>query len=77
MLFQLFQGYARDIIEVVEDESGETVRCLLYRGTHDNPAFWPRALRDLPFAAGKHSIVAYAANCMHYSLLTSLSVQPS
>jgi hypothetical protein len=24
-----------------------------YRGTPDNPAFWPRALKDLPFAAGK------------------------
>jgi alpha-tubulin suppressor-like RCC1 family protein/cation transport regulator ChaC len=44
-------GYARDVIEVVEDESGETVKALLYRGTPDNPAFWPRALRDLSFAA--------------------------
>jgi hypothetical protein len=47
------QGYARDIIEVVEGESGKTVQALLYRGTPDNPAFWPRVLRDLPFAAGK------------------------
>ena len=44
-------GYARDIIEVVEDETGETVQCLLYRGTPDNPAFWSRALKDLPYAA--------------------------
>ena len=47
-----FQGYARDVIDVVEDASGNTVRALLYRGTPENPAFWPRALRDLPFAAG-------------------------
>jgi len=36
------------------------VDALLYRGTPDNPAMWPRALRDLPFAAGtyvvRHSI---------------------
>lgn len=44
-------GYARDVIEVVEDGSGETVKSLLYRGTPDNPAFWPRALRDLSYAA--------------------------
>jgi alpha-tubulin suppressor-like RCC1 family protein/cation transport regulator ChaC len=44
-------GYARDIIEVVEDKSGKVVQALLYRGTPQNPAFWPRALRDLPFAA--------------------------
>jgi hypothetical protein len=37
---------------VVEDETGETVKALLYRGTPDNPAFWTRALLDLPFAAG-------------------------
>ena len=37
---------------MVEDESGETVKALLYRGTPDNPAFWRRALLDLPFAAG-------------------------
>lgn len=46
------QGYARDVITVVEDETGESVRALLYRGTPDNPALWPRALTDLPFAAG-------------------------
>lgn len=37
---------------MVEDETGETVKALLYRGTPDNPAFWRRALLDLPFAAG-------------------------
>jgi hypothetical protein len=37
---------------VVEDETGETVKALLYRGTPDNPGFWRRALLDLPFAAG-------------------------
>lgn len=36
---------------MVDDKSGTTVQALLYRGTPDNPAFWPRALRDLPFAA--------------------------
>lgn len=35
----------------MEDNSGQTVQALLYRGTPDNPAFWPRALQDLPFAA--------------------------
>ena len=44
-------GYARDIIDVVEDGSGKLIQALLYRGTPDNPAFWSRALRDLPFAA--------------------------
>lgn len=47
------QGYARDVIDVVEDETGKNVKALLYRGTPDNPAFWKRALLDLPFAAGK------------------------
>lgn len=46
------KGYARDVIEVVEDESGNVVPALLYRGTPSNPAIWPRALKDLPFAAG-------------------------
>lgn len=44
-------GYARDIIDVVEDQTGATLQCLLYRGTPDNPAFWPRALRSTSFAA--------------------------
>jgi len=44
-------GYARDVIDVVEDGTGETVRALLYRGTPDNPAFWGRALLDMPLAA--------------------------
>ena len=46
-------GYARDVIDVVEDETGTIHRALLYRGTPDNPAFWSRPLLDLPFAAGK------------------------
>ena len=49
-------GYAREIIEVVEDASGRTLRALLYRGTPDNPAIWPRALRDLPYAAAVLSV---------------------
>eukprot|EP00934_Nitzschia_sp_Nitz4_P006224 Nitzschia sp. Nitz4//scaffold171_size48012//22476//24443//NITZ4_007123-RA/size48012-snap-gene-0.26-mRNA-1//-1//CDS//3329538695//6214//frame0 len=44
-------GYARDVIEVIEDKTGETHHALLYRGTPDNPAFWPRVLMDLPLAA--------------------------
>ena len=44
-------GYARDVIDVVQDDTGETVQAVLYRGTPDNPAFWNRALLDLPFAA--------------------------
>ena len=50
-------GYARDVIEVVEDEIGETHQALLYRGTPDNPAIWPRAMLDLPFAAGKFHLL--------------------
>ena len=46
-------GYARDVIDVVEDETGELHQALLYRGIPDNPAFWNRALLDLPLAAGK------------------------
>jgi ChaC-like protein len=49
--YPVVQGYAREVIEVVQDSDGATVKALLYRGTPDNPAFWPRALRDLPFAA--------------------------
>ena len=47
------QGYARDVIDVVEDDTGKTVKALLYRGTPDNPAFWKRVLLDLPLAAGE------------------------
>ena len=47
------QGYARDVIDVVEDDTGNTVKALLYRGTPDNPAFWKRAFLDLPLAAGE------------------------
>ena len=47
------QGYARDVIDVVEDGTGRTVKALLYRGTPDNPAFWGRALADPPLAAGE------------------------
>jgi alpha-tubulin suppressor-like RCC1 family protein/cation transport regulator ChaC len=49
-------GYARDVIEVEEDETGETHQALLYRGTPDNPAIWQRALLDLPFAAAIISV---------------------
>ena len=44
-------GYAREVIDVVLDDTGETVRAALYRGTVDNPAIWPRVLRDHVYAA--------------------------
>jgi len=49
-------GYARDVIDVVEDDTGNTVKALLYRGTPDNPAFWERAFLDLPLAAAVISV---------------------
>ena len=36
--------------------SFRTMHALLYRGTPDNPAMWPRALRDLPYAAAVISV---------------------
>lgn len=59
-------GYAREIIEVVEDETEQTVKTLLYRGTPDNPAIWPRLLVDLPLAAGKNAPVLYCAIVLLY-----------
>jgi cation transport regulator ChaC len=53
-------GYARDVIDVVEDETGETHQALLYRGTPDNPAFWPRALLDLPLTAGRSQLIFFS-----------------
>jgi glutathione-specific gamma-glutamylcyclotransferase len=50
-------GYAREIVEVVDRQTGERHPVLLYRGTPDNPAFWPRALNDLRLAA---SVIAVA-----------------
>jgi len=44
-------GYAREVIQVVLDDTGETVQAALYRGTPDNPAIWPRVLRDHVYAA--------------------------
>jgi cation transport protein ChaC len=49
-------GYARDIIDVIENGTNKKVKALLYRGTPDNPAFWRRALLDLPFAAAVMSV---------------------
>mmetsp|Transcript_4099 Transcript_4099/g.9095 ORF Transcript_4099/g.9095 Transcript_4099/m.9095 type:complete len:800 (+) Transcript_4099:122-2521(+) len=49
-------GYARDVIDVVEDDTGNTVKALLYRGTPENPAFWKRVLLDLPLAAAIISV---------------------
>lgn len=45
-------GYARDIIDVIDNNSGKKVKALLYRGTPENPAFWLKPLIDLNFAAG-------------------------
>lgn len=44
-------GYAREIITVVEDGTGNQVQALLYRGTPDNPAFSARLTTDLRYAA--------------------------
>ncbi|CAB9500952.1 Putative glutathione-specific gamma-glutamylcyclotransferase 2 [Seminavis robusta] len=44
-------GYAREIVTVVQDDTGEEVPALLYRGTPENPAFWPLALQEIPLAA--------------------------
>lgn len=49
-------GYARDVIDVVEDDTGNTVKALLYRGTPENPAFWKRVLLDVPLAAAIMSV---------------------
>lgn len=49
-------GYERDVIDVIEDDTGNAVQALLYRGTPENPAFWPRALLDLHFAAAVMSV---------------------
>jgi hypothetical protein len=53
-----FKGYARDVIDVIEDDTGQTVKALLYRGTPENPAFWKRAYLDLIFAAGKLTLIS-------------------
>jgi hypothetical protein len=41
------------VIDVIEDDTGKTVKALLYRGTPENPAFWKRAYLDLAYAAGE------------------------
>ena len=43
-------------MEVIEYDTGEAVKALLYRGTPENPAFWERALLDLPMAAAVMSV---------------------
>ncbi len=53
IIFKTTKGYARDVIDVVEDDTGNIVKALLYRGTPDNPAFWKRVYLDLPLAAGE------------------------
>ena len=59
---------------MVEDETGNVVQALLYRGTPDNPAMWPRALRDLSFAAGRsylvRSLVKVATICSQWLTMT-------
>ena len=56
-------GYAREVIDVVLDnndndsnEPRTVVTAALYRGTVDNPALWPRVLRDPVFAAAVLSV---------------------
>ena len=66
-------GYARDVIDVVEDDTGNTVKALLYRGTPDNPAFWKRVLLDLPFAAGKQESACNAPLTISCAKTTNIS----
>eukprot|EP00559_Dactyliosolen_fragilissimus_P006808 CAMPEP_0184870952 /NCGR_PEP_ID=MMETSP0580-20130426/39340_1 /TAXON_ID=1118495 /ORGANISM="Dactyliosolen fragilissimus" /LENGTH=735 /DNA_ID=CAMNT_0027373351 /DNA_START=173 /DNA_END=2377 /DNA_ORIENTATION=- len=49
-------GYARDVIDVKDDETGEMSKALVYRGTPENPAFCIRSLLDLPLAAAIMSV---------------------
>lgn len=58
----MYQGYARDVIDVIEDDTGSTVKALLYRGTPENPAFWKRAFFDLTYAAGKYRVKYISEN---------------
>lgn len=44
------------MVEVVEYDTGKAVKALLYRGTPENPAFWEKALLDLPMAAAVMSV---------------------
>ena len=53
LLTQEEQGYARDVIDVIEERTGEPVKALLYRGTPQNPCFSPRALFDPIFGAAR------------------------
>jgi cation transport regulator ChaC len=62
-------GYAREIINVIEDATGKTYRTLLYRGTPDNPAFWSRLVWDLPLAAGRR--------CMRLCVYTPPKSKPA
>jgi alpha-tubulin suppressor-like RCC1 family protein len=43
-------------VEVIEYDTGKAVKALIYRGTPANPAFWERALLDLPMAAAVMSV---------------------
>ncbi|GAX23659.1 hypothetical protein FisN_12Hh233 [Fistulifera solaris] len=58
-------GYARDVIDVIDDQTGDVLQALLYRGTLDNPAIWPRVLRDLPFAAAVLSVAVGPSGTNH------------
>jgi alpha-tubulin suppressor-like RCC1 family protein len=44
-------GYAREIVTIVKDSTGEPVQALLYRGIPTNPAFSNRLVQDLLYAA--------------------------
>lgn len=65
---RFLQGYARDIIEVVDDSTGNVEQALLYRGTPDNPAFWPRALWDLSYAAAVMAVASGPSGANHVYL---------
>jgi alpha-tubulin suppressor-like RCC1 family protein len=49
-------GYARDVCDVMEEESQKMHKALLYRGTPDNPAFSSRAIFDLSLSAAIMSV---------------------
>jgi alpha-tubulin suppressor-like RCC1 family protein/cation transport regulator ChaC len=60
-------GYAREIV-VVQQEDGRQVSALLYRGTPDNPAFWPLVLQDLSLAAAVMAVATGPSGPNHVYL---------
>ena len=66
--------YARDVCEVVEEESKKSYKALLYRGTPENPAFSSRALLDLPFSAAIMSVSVGPSGCVHFVHIVTRSI---